>query len=292
MSDINPKPEARIIINADDYGMSPGVNEAIEQLHKMGRLTSVSLLVNMPWSADAFAFAGRERTMRLGVHLNLTTGRPLLPVEEVPSLVTGDGEFYDMPAFISRYVARLARPDEIERELSAQIALAKENGVRPRHLDSHMHFHALKSLGRIVDKLAAKHGVPMVRNRKLSAFTMPTHGRVQEARLALRRAARRMATSTRGFIGGRRVSPDGPDHTTDRLIYLRWYLELRDDPYDAFRASLEVLDGRSMEIIAHPAYRDDVLPTLSNYVSGREREFDFLSSDAFAPIMQGDRATQ
>lgn len=291
MNDRVGQPEAKIIINADDYGMTPGINKAIEHLHKMERLTSVSLLVNMPWSADAFAFAGRERGMRLGVHLNLTTGRPVLPLEEVPSLVTGDGEFYDMPAFISRYVARLIRPAEIERELSAQIALARENGIRPQHLDSHMHFHALKSLGRVVDELAGRYSVPTVRNRRLSAFTVPTHGRVQEARMALRRAGRRIATSTRSAMTGRRASSEGPDHTTERLIYLRWYLELRTDPYDAFRASLEALEGSSMEIIAHPAYVDDVLPTLSKYVSGRELELDFLRSDAFSPLIQGDLAT-
>lgn len=288
MSDRVRQRNAKIIINADDYGMTPGVNKAIEKLHKMERLTSVSLLVNMPWSADAFAFASREGNMRLGVHLNLTTGRPLLPQQEVPTLVTSEGQFYDMPSFISRYVARLIDPVEIERELSAQIALARENGIRPQHLDSHMHFHALKSLGRLVDELAAVHGVPTVRNRKLSAFTVPTHGRVQEARLALRRAGRWMTNSTRSAVSGRNVSSEEPDYTTDRLIYLRWYLEGSGDPFETFRASLELLAGRSMEIIAHPAYMDDVLPTLSNYVSGRERELDFLSSEAFSPFIQND----
>jgi predicted glycoside hydrolase/deacetylase ChbG (UPF0249 family) len=286
MSDRTVQLKAKIIINADDYGMTPGVNRAVEQLHKMEKLTSVSLIVNMPWSADAFAFAGQEKGMRLGVHLNLTTGRPVSPLEEVPSLVTREGQFYDMSAFIPLYVARLIRPDEIEHELSAQIALARQHGIRPQHLDSHMHFHALKSLGRMVDELADRHHVPTVRNPRLSAFTVPTQGRLQEARMALRRAGRKVLSSTRFALTGRSNALGAPERTTERLIYLRWYLERSADPYDAFRASLEGLDGRSMEIIAHPAYLDDVLPTLSNYVSGRKREFEFLKSDAFSPLIQ------
>jgi predicted glycoside hydrolase/deacetylase ChbG (UPF0249 family) len=292
MTDRTAQPKVKIVINADDYGMTPGINRAIEQLHKMERLTSVSLVVNMPSSAGAIAFAGREKSMRLGVHLNLTTGRPVLPAEEVPSLLTRDGGFYDRAAFIPLNVARLIRPAEIERELSAQIALARDQGIRPRHLDSHMHIHALKSLGRVVDALADRHNVPTVRNPRLSAFTVPTHGRVHEARMALRRAGGRMVSSTRSAMTGRSRSSPGPDHTTDRLIYLRWYLERRADPYDAFRASIAALDGRSMEIIAHPAYLDDVLPTLSNYVAGRERELEFLSSDAFSPLVQSDPAVE
>ena len=87
------KQKNRVIINGDDFGMSPGINKAVRQLYQKGRLTSVSILTNMPWSKEALDYTRSADDLHSGVHLNLTTGRPILPAEKVPALVSAKGEF-------------------------------------------------------------------------------------------------------------------------------------------------------------------------------------------------------
>src|SRR5215212_9818878 len=84
-------PRRRLIVNADDYGLSPGVNAGVLAAHRRGLVTSATLMANMP--AVAAAVAATPPTLALGLHLNLTTGEPCAGAERVPSLVDGSGRF-------------------------------------------------------------------------------------------------------------------------------------------------------------------------------------------------------
>ena len=137
LQDAAVTPTKRLIVNADDLGLSPGVNRGILEAHLRGVVSSSTLMVNMP-SAPAGAALVRAEAPRLGLglHLNLSHGRPLLPPEEVPSLVRADGRFVSVSRGLAS--ARCWRPDEVRAELAAQLARFTElAGELPDHLDSH-----------------------------------------------------------------------------------------------------------------------------------------------------------
>ncbi len=274
----------RIIINGDDFGMSPGVNQAIEQLHRQGRLTSVSIMANMAWSAEALAYAKAAPDLHVGVHFNLTTGRPLLPVEQVPSLVNSAGTFYKMHTLLPRMVAGLVRQEEMEAELTAQIERCLDYDLKLQHVDTHQHLHALTTVGNLVAQLMDHYGVAAVRNPDFSAFVIPpTRNRLVQNRV--RKTGKNVIRSTQEMIARKSILLDGPANRSDQLAYLRSYVRRGDDALDSVRACLTGLNGRSLEIIAHPAVADDVLPDLSNYVEGRAQELELLGSDPFFALL-------
>lgn len=128
-----------LIVNADDLGRTVGINRGILEAHKKGIVTSATVMVNYPAAEEGIALMQAEAPfLGLGLHLNLTSGRPVLPLEEVPSLVDEQGLFRP-PANWGAVMTAFA-PEEVDRELRAQlarfIALA---GKPPTHLDSHHH---------------------------------------------------------------------------------------------------------------------------------------------------------
>ncbi|GAA3403193.1 carbohydrate deacetylase [Paenibacillus hodogayensis] len=138
-----------VIVNADDFGLSDRVNEAIRIAHTRGLVSSTSLLPNMPGFLHAVALARKIPTLGVGLHVNLTIGKALSPKETVASLVNPDGTFSDR--------RREWREDEIERELGLQYGKLTSAGLLPTHLDSHHHIHlevpavhsAMRKLGRL-----------------------------------------------------------------------------------------------------------------------------------------------
>jgi predicted glycoside hydrolase/deacetylase ChbG (UPF0249 family) len=285
----------RVIINGDDFGMSPGINAAVQRLHQAGRLNSVSIMTNMPWSANALAYAEQAPNLRAGVHLNLSTGRPLLPPDHVPSLVDHEGQFLPISALLSRLLAGRVDWSDLRHELEAQIELAldalqpsaAESGRTIEHLDSHMHFHAVPTLGRLVSDLALYYGVPAVRNPDFAAFVMPPPSEIGPVRNALQKAGTRVLVSTQRALSGKNIALNEPPAATRQLVYLRWCLEPGPNPpAETFRSCICDLEADNLEIIAHPAEMDDVLPSLSGYVDGRQMEYDFLAGDDFGEMLE------
>ena len=279
-------PNIRIIINGDDFGMSPGINQAIKELHQLDRLNSVSIMVNTPWSEDALTYARENSNSQPGLHLNLTTCRPLLPPEKVPSLVDSDGVFYRLQALLPRIIAGRVRHQEIQAEITAQMELYLSFGLQPLHIDSHQHLHAVPSVANQVSGLMSRYGVNTVRNPDFSAFVIPPSGRDRLVERAVRQTSRNVIRSTQERIAGRSSLLNGPASRSDRLIYLRWFVEQAADTLTTVRASLVGLENCTLEIIAHPAMIDDTLPAASNYVQGRQQELAFLKSDRFFTLLQ------
>src|SRR5580704_7573804 len=133
--------EKRLIVNADDFGMSRGVSDGIIQAHLHGFLSSTSLMPNMPAAEYAASCLGRVPGLGVGVHLNICQGRPILPSREVESLVDARGDFH-APA-IQAHKVWFGQTDgfEIEAEFIAQIRWMKDRGIVPTHADSHQHMH-------------------------------------------------------------------------------------------------------------------------------------------------------
>lgn len=129
----------RLIVNADDYGRTPAVAEGIRRAHLQGVVTSTTAMMNMPGVEDALKLALKETPeLGLGVHLVLTSGAPLLPVQEIPSLVTAEGRFAGLAGFFELLPG--LNPAEAGAEWRAQIErFIAATGRKPDHLDSHHH---------------------------------------------------------------------------------------------------------------------------------------------------------
>jgi chitin disaccharide deacetylase len=144
----------RLIVNADDFGLTVGVSQGILHAHRDGLVTSTTVLASLPPQEELDAGAAGSG-LGLGLHFNLTWGRPVSPAGTVASLVDGEGRFgRDLSVLQAR-----ARPDEVRRECEAQIeAFARRFGRAPTHLDSHHHVHRLpRVMDAVVDvALAAR----------------------------------------------------------------------------------------------------------------------------------------
>ncbi len=162
----------RLIVNADDLGLSPGVNRGILEAHKRGVVTSTTAMVNTPSAAAGIGLVQAEApTMGLGLHLNLSFGKPLLSPAEVPSLVRADGRFVSVSRGLAS--ARCWRPHEVRAELEAQLErFIKLAGALPDHLDSHQLVGSLSSVCReaMLD-LAETHRLPVRRGGR-AAFRL------------------------------------------------------------------------------------------------------------------------
>lgn len=147
----------RLIVNADDLGRTPGINAGIFEAHERGLVTSATLMVGFPPAEEAAESWHRTPGIGIGLHVALTGGRPLLPPEEVPSLVGEEGRFPATPEGLDG-----ARPDEVTAEVEAQFERFRALNRRlPTHLDSHHHSHRLPVVRDALVSLAKRHDLPV-----------------------------------------------------------------------------------------------------------------------------------
>jgi len=194
-------------------------------------------MVHMPGAGEAAAMARRTPSLGVGVHLTLTAGRPVLPPEEVPSLVDAEGRFFPRRV----HLAGRARTQEIEREWTAQVERFLALGLTPTHLDSHHHAHAMPEALPAIIRIARRYGLPV---RSPSP----------EVRAALREAG---VATTDHYIGDfydrPRVSDPG------------WLVE-----------RLAQLPEGITEVMCHPAVASPELAALSSYNDQRAEELATL----------------
>lgn len=155
------------IINADDFGMSASVNEAILIAFKSGWINSASLMANLAGFDEACGFLESETVEgRIGVHLNLSEGRPLTQrMAECKRFCDAAGMFRFRSASVRHAAMHLNAHERaaVQEELDAQIQACMARGLRPTHLDSHLHQHNEWAIGTIVLGLARKNGIPAIR---------------------------------------------------------------------------------------------------------------------------------
>jgi len=153
-----------LIVNADDLGWTRGVNRGIGEAHQNGIVTSTSLLANGEAFKDGVETAQDLPRLGVGVHLNLSDGKPVAPELNVKSLLNKAGEFSLGPeALLFRLTAKSLELNEVETEWDAQIEKVRGTGIHPTHLDGHKHVQMLPGLFAIALRLAKKHGIEAVR---------------------------------------------------------------------------------------------------------------------------------
>jgi chitin disaccharide deacetylase len=146
----------KLIVNADDFGFSRGVNFGIIDAHKRGIVNSATMMMNMPGTDHAIDLAKDNPSLMVGIHLVLTCGKPLLP--DVPSLVDENGNFKKQNRIIENNDIIL---NDLEREWTAQIEKFLASGLVPTHFDSHHHVHGMPEFYSVVRGLSEKYNLPV-----------------------------------------------------------------------------------------------------------------------------------
>lgn len=148
----------RLIVNADDFGLTRGVSRGILDASRRGIVTSTTVMVNLQGQDDLDEEAQEVGSLALGLHVNLTWGAPVCGAPAVPSLVGPDGRFVRD----ARAVAARATPDDVRRETEAQVeTFARRFGRSPSHLDSHHHVHRQPGVMDAVRDVAVAAGLPL-----------------------------------------------------------------------------------------------------------------------------------
>jgi predicted glycoside hydrolase/deacetylase ChbG (UPF0249 family) len=154
----------RLIINADDFGLSKSINEGISRCVHGGMLNSVSVVSGGCASDEALLFIKQNTSLDVGVHLILTEERPLLSKDAVPSLVERNGRFpKTWGRFILLFCIGKIKILDIELELGAQINKILKTGIKITHLDSHCHIHVFPPILDLVIKMAKLNNISYVR---------------------------------------------------------------------------------------------------------------------------------
>ena len=143
-----------LIINADDFGLAPGINQAVIDLHQAGVVTSTSLMVNMPGFNDAVKRVRHAPTLGVGLHFNLSEGVPIAPANWIPSLVNHKGAFSNNLGWDE---------SDVMTELKAQMHRLQSAGINPTHIDSHGFIQKRMAVCRPMLILARTMNLPMRR---------------------------------------------------------------------------------------------------------------------------------
>ena len=250
-------------MNADDFGLSPGVTDGILEAHAAGVVSSVSVLVNAPGWAHAVAAlrGGGGSTLGTGLHLNLTAGEP---VSRGGSLVhPRTGRFYGLAGLMARALAGRIDAGHVAEECVAQLARLRAAGVRVTHIDSHRHVHALPGVWAPVVATARAHGVPFVR-----APVERGTGRGLVKRWTIAAA---WCVAARGVPAPRHADRFYGIGLQDDARFLDRLLALID--------RLAPLPGVT-ELMVHPGRPDRVLAGWDGYVAPRAAELAALTSSA------------
>jgi chitin disaccharide deacetylase len=154
----------RLIVTADDFGLAEPVNEAIEEAHLNGILTTASLMVGGPASRDAVARAKRLPSLRVGLHLVLVEGRPVLPPASIPGLVDKNGEFSAPLAQAGiRFFLLPGVRSQLEAEIRAQFQAFRTTSLPLDHVNGHNHMHLHPTVLTVALKVGREFGLAAVR---------------------------------------------------------------------------------------------------------------------------------
>lgn len=272
LDDGAPSAATRIVVHADDFGLAPGVNQAIEEGLTSGILTSASILLGSNHSTEALRWAAAHPELDFGVHLNLTFGRPVQPPETIPSLVLPSGEFLPLGRFIARFLSGRVRSKEVLAEWRSQIAAVRSAGVGISHLDSHQHLH-------LVPRLFSQVMEPLARDEGLAVRAMDgpicTHGSWPDPKGLVLRLA------TRVCLRGKGKTPVRAHGTGTALM--------RHPTLTVLRTLLSRMEpGHAYELVVHPGTMDpELLASGDGYLGGRESERRLLASDEFQAVLRG-----
>ena len=272
----------RLIINADDFGLAPGVNRAIVELQQAGALSSATLMANGPFFSPAVYMAFAQPALAVGCHVVLVDGTPCLRPAEVPSLVDprNPSSFRTtVGSFFADLLRGRVREEEIEAEAVAQIRRIQSSGITVSHIDSHKHVHAFPRVLAPLLRAARQCGVRCVRNPFEPWWSLKA---TRQAGTVRRMQVHVMRTQGRAFT---RLTKEHGMITADGSMGLLATGVLDDS---VLRSLLRAMPTGTWELVCHPGYRDRALDEARTRLRG-SREVERSALLAVVPeAVRGD----
>ncbi|HEY4078367.1 MAG TPA: hopanoid biosynthesis-associated protein HpnK [Rhizomicrobium sp.] len=233
----------QLIVTADDFGAAVAVNEAVERAHRDGILSAASMMVAGEAAGDAVTRARNLPRLRVGLHLVLVEGRPVLPAKVVPDLVDRSGHFRTDMARAGAAMFFLPRVRaQLTAEIEAQFAAFQATGLTLDHVNAHKHFHLHPTIAALIVKIGKAHGVKGAR--------VPLEPQAVLGRVEKHRASGVVALTTPFAKGLRRRFRRAGIAAPDSVFGLAWSGAMTPDRLAGLIANLP--DGLS-EIYMHPA---------------------------------------
>lgn len=230
--------EGGMVVNADDFGLSPAVNAGILVAYRMKILASCSLMVAEPEADEAVEIARHHPGLAVGLHVALTDATPCLPPETIPALVGADGRFYPTERILRRCLLRSAAARrQMRTEIRAQFAAFARNGLVCDHVDGHRNVELDPFVAQALFTTAREYGVRSVRVPRTPLWALPDVAGATVRAAAIARQLRSRAL--RAFAHDR------------GLVCTDYSVDLKD--VDDLRTFSQRFDGsETVEIYAHP----------------------------------------
>ena len=267
-----------LIVNADDLAWAEGVNRGIAEAHRNGIVTSTTILANGTAFASAVELVKATPSIGVGVHLNLSDGKPVSPPETVPSIVNDRGEFKGGPeALLLRVARRNLQLNEVEIEWERQIQKVVNAGIQPTHLDGHKHVHMLPGMFEIVLRLAKRNNIAAVRisHEGSSLRAALSSGEKQNIPLVMKqgvqaRVLKLLARDARALAEAAGIA------STDYFCGIAQTGELT---IEGMKCLLQNLPEGTTEMMCHPGFMDKELEeSATRLQDSRELEVQILTS--------------
>jgi chitin disaccharide deacetylase len=268
----------RLIVNADDFGFTAGVNRAIVEAHTHGVVTSATLMANGNAFENAVHLAKTVPRLGIGCHIVLIDGAPVLDAELLPSLIvpsSGKTRFRDgLKFFAARALTDRMNPDQIEAEASAQIRKLQSAGISVSHIDTHKHTHLFPAVLRPLLRAARARGVRAIRNpfgprKPLNSSQLLSRPNLW-TRYAEVRILRALAAKFRD--AARREGLATPDGTFGIVVTGALDEKL-------FRGIASIIPEGTWEFVCHPGYNDNDLRSANTRLrESRETELRLLTT--------------
>ncbi len=280
----------RLIVNADDFGLTSGVNRAIAEAHEHGIVTSTTLMANsqaFDGAAEVARSAGSKARFSVGCHVVLLDGEPLLPPGRVPTLLepkagNSNPQFREsLNDFVIASFRHQLNPVEVEAEAATQIARLQDAGIQPSHFDTHKHAHMFPAVLRPLLRAAKSRGVAAVRNPFGQIWPLPLTSLLRTRqvwkRFAQLNVLRNFATRFR-----REVEAHGLRTTDGSLgVLVTGVLNL-----ELFTAIVDSIPEGTWEFVCHPGYNDaDLVAVHTRLRQSREQELALLTSAAAKELL-------
>jgi predicted glycoside hydrolase/deacetylase ChbG (UPF0249 family) len=271
----------RLIVNADDFGFTPGVNRAIVEAHTLGIVTSSTLMANGPAFGEATQMAKASSALSVGCHIVLIDGEPVLDPSRL-STITRSRKFRDgLKTFAARALTRRMNAGEIESEARAQIQKIQSAGIAVSHIDTHKHTHIFPQILRPLLRAARGCGVLALRNPFGPRFPLRSSQLLSQPNLWTRFAELRILSRFAGQFR-RAVDREGfatPDGTLG--IEVTGTLDER-----LFQAISQSIPDGTWEFVCHPGYNDaDLAAAKTRLRESRELELKVLTMPAAREVL-------
>lgn len=293
----------RLIINADDFGLTAGVNRAIVEAHRRGVVTSTTLMANSAGFDNAVRRAQEAKGLRVGCHVVLVDGQPVLPSSQVRTLLSpkhsraqacahgsdgsaSNGCFRDgFVAFALQGMRGRLRSDEIEAETRAQIRKIQAAGISVTHIDTHKHVHMLPLVRDAVLRAARLCGVGAVRNPFAPLRSLAFAHLVRRPRLWTRYTGVKLL---RGLADSFRDAAEREAMATTDGNFGVVVTGALDE--ELFRAIVGGIPEGTWELVCHPGYNDGDLDRIRTRLrASREVELRVLTSEMARAVLKENK---